>query len=331
MKEQIEKFIDDELKELLQVKGVISPRNIEEEICRLLMRAKFRRKAASNSLKKRVQEAVAYNVSNDEPINITFLQGCYKLWRFEESPEADWAEFFALMHYATWVKPILSFYKPGVIFDFFVDDLIMEKISNLRRDEILSYQSSFQKIINFVMSHCPKNLHCKITTVSSRYSNESDFWDKLNTAVENWEKPENIKLDEMRIATIELNYRPIPNENHSALWREKIARIYAAHAAMENRLKYREKIGKILAMPHHYDGFDTRIFLGSTKDSNIKYWIGVGALKHKNEDFIPTVLSPSQLANVKFSTHNVAIKGLDTKNFKKIRVINTDVNQGVRK
>lgn len=135
------------------------------------------------------------------------------------------------------------------------------------------------------------------------------------------EKPENIKLDKSRIATIELNYRPVPNEKHGAFWREEIMRIHDAHSALEDRISYREEIGKILAMPHHHTGSDTRIFVGSTKDSIVKYWVGVGALRPEGDGFMSTILSPSQLSDAKFSIQNVTIKGLDEKNFRKIRVL----------
>lgn len=321
MRNQIENFIYSELQNLSQIEYKVLPQNIENEIFKLLKTKKFRKYSASDSLLKRVQEAIAYNVSKDEPINITFLQGCYKLWRLEESPEVDWAELFSLMHYTKWVKPILSFYKPGVVFDFYLDDLIMERISNYRRDEILSYQHSFQKVMNFIMSYCSENLLYRMTTVSSRFTDENDFWNKLNIAIEKREKPINFISNESIIKMIDLNYRPIPDENLDLFWREELMRIHDAHSAMEERLKYREENGKILAMPSHYSGAETRLFVGSTKDSIVKYWMGVGALKIKGERFIPTVLSPSQLANAKFSIYDVEIKGLDAKNFKKIRIL----------
>jgi hypothetical protein len=321
MRNKIETYLLCEFEKLSQIESEILPQNIENEIFKSIKTSKFRKYHANDSLLKSIQEAINYNISNNNPINITFLQGCYKLWRLEESPEADWAELFALMHYATWVKPILSIYKPGVVFDFYVDDLIMERISNYKREELLSYQLSFQKVMDFIMSYCPKNLRFKITTVSSRFSDEGDFWKKLNIAVEKQEKPENIKINESITAMIELNYRPSPNDNLDIFWKEKIMQIHNTHSTLEERLNYREKKGKILAMPHHYHASDTRLFVGSTKDSIVKYWIGVGAIKMREEQFIPTVLSPKQLADAKFSIQKVEIMGLDAKNFKSIRVL----------
>jgi hypothetical protein len=322
MRNQIEIYILSELKKLSQLESSISFQTIEDEIFKSFKTKRFRKYHACESLLKSIKDAIDYNVSNNFPINITFLQGCYKLWRLEESPEADWAELFALMHYIRWVKPILSIYKPGVIIDFYVDDLIMERISNYTREELLSYQNSFQNIIDFIKSYCPENLHFKITTVSSRFVNETDFWNKLNIAIEKQEKPENMKLNESISAMIDLNYRPLPNGNLDIFWREKLMQIHNAHSVLEERMKYREAKGKILAMPHHYSGSETRLFVGSTKASIVKYWIGVGAIKTKGNQFIQTVLSPKQLASSKFTIQRIEINGLEAKNFKQIRVLN---------
>lgn len=318
---RIEEFVSDELDELSLIDRNDSSCDVVDKIYRFLMSKKFRKRPASDLLRQRVIEAITYDVDRNQPINITFLQGCYKLWRFEESPEADWAELFALMYYAEWVKPILSLYQPGVVFDFYVDDLIMGRISNYRPDEILAYQHSFQAVMDFVMCHCPKNLRYRITTVSSQFVDDNHFWNELDVAVARWKKPESNPLDESTIAMVDLNYRPIPNEEHGAYWREEIMCVHDAHNAMEGRLRYREASGKILAMPQHYRGADSRIFVGSTKDSWIKYWVGVGALRRQGDGFVTTVLSPRQLSGASFAMQDVTIEGLSGKNFGRIRVL----------
>ena len=50
-------------------------------------------------------------------------------------------------------------------------------------------------------------------------------------------------------------------------------------------------------------------------------WVGVGALKPKDDSFRQLVLSPSQLANAIFDWQELNIDGLESKNFKKIRVL----------
>jgi hypothetical protein len=61
--------------------------------------------------------------------------------------------------------------------------------------------------------------------------------------------------------------------------------------------------------------------IGTTKTSIVRFWVGVGALKRRGDSFIETILSPSQIEKTKAEWTPVEIKGLNGKNFKKIRVI----------
>lgn len=316
-----EAFILDELNKLSIGVNNFSSHDVSPLAFRSIMSSKYRRKSVSDALKNRIYDSIVFCTSKRQPINITFLQGSYKLWRFDESPEADWAELFALMHYVSWVKPVLLLYEPGIEFDFFLDDWIMEIISNYRRDEIVSYQSSFKKVIDFVSCFCPQNIKFKITPVSNLYVDEQAFKSQLEQAVANWEKPENITLDSSTREMVDLNYRPFDGETHAPLWQEKIMCFHDAHSAMPRRCNYRDAPGKILAMPFHYTGEDTRIFVGSTKDSNIKYWSGVGALRKRDNSFMTTVLSPKQLSNASCSFELVGLSELSGKNFRKIRIL----------
>jgi hypothetical protein len=60
--------------------------------------------------------------------------------------------------------------------------------------------------------------------------------------------------------------------------------------------------------------------VGTTKTSICKFWVGVGALKKIEDNFIEYILSPGQLATKQFIWENVLINGLTSKNFSKIRI-----------
>ena len=60
--------------------------------------------------------------------------------------------------------------------------------------------------------------------------------------------------------------------------------------------------------------------VGTTKTSIAKFWVGAGVLEKKEESYIEHIFSPKQLTTGKFEQEKVSIKGLDSKNFKAIRV-----------
>ena len=61
--------------------------------------------------------------------------------------------------------------------------------------------------------------------------------------------------------------------------------------------------------------------VGTTKTSIAKFWVGAGILERRGENYIEHIFSPKQLASKKFTLEAVSIKGLDSKNFKTIRVL----------
>ena len=318
MKKQIEEFINAELENLSNFTEPTQYENLEDEIYRLVLSKKFRKYAVDVENKKKIMDSIKDRVSKNEPLDIICLQGCFKLWRLDESPEADWGELFALIRLVSWIKPILAIYKPGAVVDFFVDDLIMIKICNYTHEEILAYEKSFQAVMDFVLKFAPSNLEIKITPTSTRYSGK--FWEKLDVAVSKFTKPQDIKLTEAQIATIELNYRPIPGKKLDKLWHQKNAQVHDAYITMDDRKTYRNRPNAFLLFCFYHNGWKG-LQIGSTKDSVAKFWAGVGALKPRDESFLPTVLSPSQLENAKFDWHDVNIKGLEGKNFNRIRLL----------
>lgn len=316
----ITNYLSKRLCELGSCESIDVP-NMEDVVVRTLLTSRFRRKSINEALRGSIINTIQQRIADKKPINITFLQGCYKLWRLDVAPSADWAEMFALMHYIDWVKPILAAYEPGVEFDFFVDDYIMEKISNYTRQEIDFYRLTFQRIIDFIASYAHSNLSIKITSVSSLFESEEAFWKKLDEAIKAWIKPEEYKLDDSTSRMIDLNYRMREGELLHPHWKQELMCIHDAHSALAERRAYRDASGKILAMPSHYEGGENRLFLGSTKDSNVKYWVGVGALREHKDTFIETVLSPSQLNNTNWIWCNINLDGLNLSACDRIRII----------
>jgi len=322
VKDIIEKFLLKELQGLALDRDVSEFQNLEDEICRLLLSKKFRKYSASSELIEHIRKSVANRVANGKPIHVTFWQGGFKLWRLEEAPEVDWSELFALMYYVTWLKPVLGIYKPGVVIEFYLDDIIMERLCNYTREEILAYHRSLQAVIDFLCKYIPLNLKFVITTASSRFHDEATFWKELDSAIAIFKPASDMVLSPDQIATVELNYRRVKGERLGKLWREENRRIHDAYGeAVDIKLVNEAGLdGKILAVPYHKD-FDIGLNLGSTKNSIVKYWIGVGALEPRGETFMATVLSPSQLCRAKYDVININVSGLGGKNFKKIRVL----------
>lgn len=320
-------YIQAKLEELKKPVGVKVPQDNEElvgTISRALLSKKFRKYSANEDLKKHIKNAIQINVDKNEPINLTFLHGAYKLWRLEEAPEADWAELFSLMYYSNWVKPICEIYEPGVWFDFFVDDYIINRLDNIPMSDVQAYIDSYQSLIDFLKQYQPNNLKMTITTVGGHFPSEEAFDKSLQGNLERLtaETPNGLpELSDEQRAMVELNTKPTEEQLKDPKWREKVYHLHNAYMATKAEPGYHKgRPEKIMVFTQPLPS-GTTISVGTTKSSIMKFWIGVGVLQPKVDSYSQIILSPSQLANIVFDFEEVAIKGLSGKNFKRIRIV----------
>ena len=312
----------EELKTPLGLPRLADKEELVDAIFRALMSKKFRKYSANDELKEQLRNAIKLNVENNEPINVTFLHGAYKLWRLEETPDADWAELFSLMFYSSWVKPICEIYEPGVWFDFFVDDYIITRLDNIPKEDVQSYIDSYQSLINFLKSYQPDNLKMTITTVGGQFASEEAFDKSLYSNLEKLTKetPGGLPvLNDAQVAMVELNTKPTDEQLKDPRWKEKVYHLHNAYMATKAEPGYHKgRPEKIMAFTQPLPS-GTTISVGTTKSSIMKFWIGVGVLQQIQDGFKQIILSPSQLEKTSFDWQDVNI-GIEGKNFNRIRV-----------
>jgi hypothetical protein len=322
-----QEYIESKLEELRQPLDLSTPQNDEElieTIYRLVTTKKFRKYALSEEYAKHIKNSIKENIQNDQPINLTFLGGSYKLWRLDEAPESDWAELFAHMYFIRWTTSICTIYKPGVWFDFFLDDVIVSRINNLPEADVAAYRDSRQKILDFLKPYRPGNLRMTITGVGSLFSSREKYEELLQQGINKLssELPGGLPtLTEAQLATVTLNAKPTPEQLADLQWREKVELIHSAYMGVKGATGYSTPSDKIRVFTQPFPN-GTCIAVGSTKDSIAKFWVGVGALKPRDDSYRQLVLSPSQLENAQFTFEPVIIEGLEGKNFNRIRILN---------
>lgn len=315
-----EAYIEKELAGLAAVSTSEKPTDMREEIFRLLMSKKFRKWSVNPEYQEHIRNAIALNVAKHEPIKLTFVFGGYKLWRLEEAPEPDWAELFALMYYAKWLTPICDVYEPGVWFDFYSDDVILELMDNVPKEDTQAYLKTFRQLLDFMRSYVRPNLTFTLNRVGDQYVNEKDFARELETL-----KAEILKENDGRYpeispemrATIEMNVKLIPEQEKDPEWREKVFLLHEAYARVSKRRPYYRMPDKIMLITRQ---LKNTLAVGTTKTSIAKFWAGVGVLEKRDEGYIERIWSPKQLQEATFTKEPIHVKGLDSKNFTSIRV-----------
>lgn len=295
--------------------------NLEEDIYAALMSKKFRKYSVNPEYQEHIRNAIHLNVSKGEPIKLVFVFGGYKLWRLEESPEPDWGELFALMYYAKWLRSICEIYEPGVWFDFYSDDVILETMDNLPKTDTEQYLATFKALISFLTPHIPKNLVFTLNRVGEQYKDMREFQTEIESLKSSILDENNGKHPSMtpeNYAVVELNVKLKPGQDKDPEWREKVFLTHEAYARVSKRRPYYRRDDKIMLITKQ---LKNTLAVGTTKTSIAKFWAGVGALKKTDESFIETILSPSQLNAAQFEWLPASLPDLTGMNFKKIRII----------
>lgn len=92
-------YIQSKLDELLVPSTLEKPvdGDMSAAVLKLVLSKRFRKYSIGPEVLEHITASVQYNVANNQPIKFTLPFGAYKLWRLDETPEADWAELFTMM------------------------------------------------------------------------------------------------------------------------------------------------------------------------------------------------------------------------------------------
>lgn len=309
-------FIEYRLNELKPTNKTIPENELALFIYKTIMSKKFRKYSANQYLINHIKEAIKINIQNNQPINFVLPHGAYKLWRLEESPEPDWAELFASIYYTKWLKPICEVYKPGVLFEYLVDDLILPIMNNTPVHEVKTYLNEYQKILNFLKKYQPANFQMVITRSQDSLI---EFKEKLNNSIEKISKT-NPTFTEEQLKMTELNVKATEEQLKDSNWREKVRLIHDAYMAIKREVGYYFKPEKIATFCQNLPS-GKFLGVGTTKTSIAKFWIGIGVLKRKDKQYIEYILSPGQIDKENMTTESISIDGLEGKNFNRIKII----------
>ncbi len=287
-----------------------------------LLSKKFRKLKATPACLEAVDSVVKRAIDTKSPIVLSTLFGGNKLWRFEEAPEVDWAELFNLFYYIEWAKTIAAVHKPGVVLDYYSQDISVESLNNVPRSETDRYSITYLAMIEWLKPYMPNGIQIRYRRHFEDFADPSTYYEELEVAKaqilkENDGYPH--MTDAMRTATM-LNVRLKPGQDADPLWQEKVELEHQAIFLTPTLGKLFAEPDRISLSPTDYEDSNS-IITGSTKRSYAKFWAGVGALEKSENGFNELVLTPKQLESATFGWQEVALAGLSGKNFSKVRVL----------
>jgi hypothetical protein len=302
---------------------------VADFIYKKLTSKKFRKWSIDDDSKKRVKEAIKINLEKNEPIKFTYPFGGYKLWRIPTSPEVDWAEFLMISYHCQYLASILQVYKPGVEFVFSSDDLIIERMNNVSKDDTDAYFNSFVALLKEFSKYFPGNMKMEIKRVSDLYENEEELeseitshFKKLKNDYPNMDK----NRKEAMFRTSELNFNFKGKEDLAGLSeeekRKKIELGPVFHDTQCSLTKRRDFVRGTDKVVLFTTKISNAIAVGTTKTSVTKFWTGFGVLEKYEDRFKDRILSPKQLEEVKKEKTEIEkIDLIPLKNFSEIIIV----------
>ncbi|MFA5031102.1 MAG: hypothetical protein WC495_05970 [Patescibacteria group bacterium] len=293
-----------------------------------ITRKKFRRWKLPEVARGYIDRALDYCLPKKLPLLVRLRFGGYKLWRLASSPEVDWAEFFALAHYAAYLAPIVAAYEPGVKLLFMSDDVFVEPMDNVPKSQTESYYKSFVKLIEQFKKFFPQNFNVEIIRHSSLYPSEDawrkEFEAKIHEIEPTWKEqltPEKIKT---YIATSTLNIKWDGVQDLTGLSQEEKEKFIERGALLHEALvkvptirAFSDKNSSMFSIS--CGSLPSVVSIGTTKSSITKFWVGTGVLEEREGMFYDRVLSPSQIERMRHTPKiEVPIDFIPLKNFSHI-------------
>lgn len=303
---------------------------------------KFRKQKLHDDTIKEITQKVSSRIKEDKPLYFTIPFGGYKHFWNPSHPQPDWAELFSLRFLSDWVLPVLAVHKPGVIFEFISEDMILPRMNNYPEDALETYAKSFFLLLETYQKNIPKNLDIRFFRVGDKY-------DK-NTIVNEVEKLLPSRWQKWKTYTQEQKDIELKRSKRSVFWEgkenlkgltpeEKEKRmiesrlIELAYYDVEARPEFLgdyfttdSRIGICFSFGLSPDNTSHWITLGSTYASNVDYWIGRGILQQMEDRFIPRIVSHKQYDEIKSKLTSVSVSLIPLKNFNTIEVYSGELN-----
>jgi hypothetical protein len=299
---------------------VVEPNNLETEILARVLSKKFRKNKANDVAIEKCKKAIHHAVKNNKPVKVGLLFGGNKLWRFDEAPEVDWAELFNLIYVASWMKTIASVYQYGAEFEYYSQDISVERLNNLSHAETAQYTKTFHELINWIQPCSPDRVTISYKCHSEMFQNSDEYDKEIEKAkakmfAENGNKLP--QLNETQKLATENNVRLKPGQADDPQWREQVELEHRAIFITKTLLPHLLDETRIPTASGPFSGY---IATGSTKSSRAAFWASVGVLRTNGDSFKDTVLTPKQLKATQFEWQAIDL-GISGKNFSKIRVV----------
>jgi len=303
---------------------------LEKTILQKITRKPFRKQKLSEKWKNDIMFSIINRIKEKKPLNIVLLFWGYKHFWNSSSPEVDWAELFFIDHIIEWLKPILSIYKPGIIFTFASEDIILDVMNWYNIEDLEKYSNSFNDMLDKIKKYFPSNFKIEYIRMGKDIYNGEFVKKEVLSLVDERIKEFEDKDEEYQKQYL---YRTKRNINKSNITLEDEIRAKMIEDVFyEVEEKYSEIFftdDKIYITLTWWKSKEENIFewlsIWSTRASIVDFWIWKWILEDNWNKIIKKIVSQNQFKCIKdklkinYITENI----FENKNFDKLDLLST--------
>ncbi|MDQ6985942.1 MAG: hypothetical protein Q9M91_00900 [Candidatus Dojkabacteria bacterium] len=272
---------------------------------------KFRNAALSKKMKRYIRSVIKDSIEQNRAIHITVPFGGYKHYKNKYYPNIGWAEVFNLIHLLDYVKVISKAYKPGIILEYFYDEIFVERLNKIPQKDLDTYNKNFADLCAHYNELTPSHIDIRYSKISDKVGPEV-LHTRFDKAIEKLEKEwddlgedaKNIRLGKAR-RNYAFSIEHLSGSQQNEILKEP-ALIHDAfifgdweegvHWAFEN---YMIPIG------FRYTG-EWGIGIYSSKGgSSVQFWVGHGVLQIVEDKVKPHIYTHKQLEQIKSSIESI--------------------------
>lgn len=301
---------------------------VEKYIFSKLSSSKYKASSISEELKEGTIKKIHYCVENNKPIHVTIPFGGYKKWQLPTAPLPDWSEVFNLIYLREHLTPICNAYEPGVMLEYFSDEIFVSRMNNIPQEDLDKYNQGFTELIEFLQDYFPPNFQIKYSKIRDFISQEELMKSFNKDIPELRQKFENLTKEEQeyRLKKAERNYKGglqylSSEEKRTILLDSSLVHDAFIFGDWDKNIPWAfDK--DMIPVGFRYTG-SWGIHIRSSWSSTVQFWVGIGVLKIKENKIIPSILTFEQYQRISSNlrTETVQIFPKRFTNLTKILVI----------
>jgi len=307
-------------------------------ITKKITRKKFRKKSVVGVSFDDILSKIRLSISENKPIKLVFLFWWYKHFWSDSHQKANWAEFFNILFLIDLLKPVLTIYKPWVIFDYASEDVIITKMNNYPKESLELYAESFKELLEYFWKYFPENFEMNYVRTWEKY-NRNELFQKIDEKLENCIKEFKSAKPEEIENRLKRSYRSVMfnwEKDYSDLNEEDKKDLIIKSKCVEDLFYevedwfiweyyyWNENIPLVWSWWLSDENIDNWLTLWSTYSSSVDFWIWKGVFEIRGEKIIPRVLSKNQYFEVKNNLETIKLDfDFKNKNFDEVEILKT--------